>query len=166
MEPILTIQRLEQSEIFMKFKEQQDDYYLAHAFSMFQSLNSKPEWQIGYYSKKEDKIVSFETNPFSILPAQEVFKKSDSIPLLDLKVVDVPFTKALDICNSLMQEKNSAEQITRIILLLQTINDVPTYNITFVTSSLSMLLFKIDAITGKLISNEKKSLMDLGSMAK
>ena len=52
------IQKVESSDEFKKWKTQNEDFFLIHAFSMFEKI-SDIEWQLGYYNKDKDKIVVF-----------------------------------------------------------------------------------------------------------
>jgi len=154
------VNEVESSKEFKGYKEDNKEAYLAHFFCMKDKDVEKGNWQAGYYSKEQDKITVFETNPVKKLPEEEVFKKEDLVKPLIISNVKIEPEEAFEKIDELLKKDYSAEIVTKKIVLLQTL-EKELYNITLITQSLSLINIKIDANTGEFISHEKKSIMSL-----
>jgi len=160
------IAKLEGSKVFKDFLDENPDHYLAHAFMMY----GTDEWQIGYYGKKEDKVVVFmvqEGEDVKRNPAEEVFKKPESkIKELNLEDVKIDLEEAIGIADKLMKEKYPVENVTKTIVIVQNLDKV-VYNLTIVTHTFNIINVKINAGSGEIISESKHSILgDLGYQVK
>lgn len=154
------IEKIEASEEFKKFKKENPDFYLAHAFTMVEKVQQ--DWQVGYYSKTKDMVVVFiVSKTVEMSPEEEVFKKPGKVvKKLDMKKVKLGLEKAIDISNKVMDEKYSAELVNKTIIILQNI-ETEMYNITLVTHTLNIINIKIDAKSGEVLSEARQSIMGL-----
>jgi hypothetical protein len=149
-----------QSELFQSFIKDNDDYYLAHVYTM---LGDKKEgFEIGFYSEKKDKIVVFETNPIKKREEEEAFKEGRTIALLDLSTLKVTFEDALDIAEKARKEKYPSEIIYKSILILQNVG-VQVWNVTLISMAFNIINIKIDAETGEVKESSIHSIMNLGT---
>jgi len=156
----LVIKKLEASSMFKKFKEKHPDFYLVHAFMMVEKGLS--EWQIGYYSKKKDKIVVFDVGKeIQQNPESDVFKKGGSVKKVELDKVKMSFDDALELADKHIKKKYSAESVTKKIFILQKVDNL-MWNVTFVTQAFNLINLKIDAATGKMFHDERTSILKLG----
>jgi hypothetical protein len=120
------------------------------------------KWELGFYSEKADKIVVFETEPkINMRPEEDAFKKEGTIKKLDINKIKLNISKALKICDELVNKKYPHRSITKKIIILQNL-DKQIYNITLVTLSFDILNIRIDAINGEVLSDNIQSIMGLG----
>jgi len=163
------VKKVESSKSFKQFIKSHPDYFLAHCFSMLvegeKEKGAKKQdikWELGYYSLKTDKIVVFETEPkINMRPEEDAFKKEGIIKKLDIAKVKISISKALKVCDELVDKKYPNRSITKKIIILQNL-DKQIYNITLVTLSFDILNIRIDAITGEVLSDNIQSIMGLG----
>ncbi len=145
---------------FLKKTGEKGKYYLAHGFLQLNAeFKPKTTWQIGFYSKKKDKLAVFETNPVTLIGKEDAFKEKGIIN--ELKLPILPTSQAIQTLKELLQKEYSSEQATSTILIVQNIGGQAIYNLTVVTKTFSLLLIHINAITGKVVSHEKRSILDL-----
>lgn len=120
------------------------------------------KWELGYYSKKTDRIVVFETSPkIKKRPEEEAFKRKGSINRLDLNKVRISASQALKKCNELVSKKYSGQSITKKIIILQNIKS-EVYNITLVSRGFNIINTRIDAENGKVTKHNMQSILSLG----
>ncbi len=144
------IGKLESSKIFIEWHNQNTSYYLVHAFVMIDP-KVKQDWQIGYYDKEKDNIVTFDVGKKIVQnPESEVFKKSGIVNKLDLNKVKVDFNKALKISENFVKKHYPAYAISKKIFILQNLEKL-LWNITFISGSFETLNIKIDAVEGKVV---------------
>ena len=142
------VKDLEKSAVFVEFIDENPDYYLINVFSLEEA--GQANWQAGYYSKKDDKIVTFNLKPITRNPPEDVFKKESIVEELELDKVKVPLEKALHTCEKLRKKKYSAHKVAKRLVILQK-KEVPFYNITFITQSFNIINIKLDATSNKII---------------
>jgi len=158
------VKKVESSKAFKSFKKEHQDYFLAHCFAMLVEGEKEKDikWELGYYSEKADKIVVFEIMPkVNMRPEEDAFKKEGTIKKLDIKKVKINLAKALKICDELTNKKYPNRSITKKIIILQNL-EKEMYNITLVTLSFDILNVRVDASTGKILSDNIQSIMGLG----
>jgi len=70
------LSQLEKNKVFIDWKKENSDSYLAHVFRMLDDANVKL-WQFGYYNK-DDSITTFILDGEDVkeIPEQEIFKKN------------------------------------------------------------------------------------------
>ena len=160
----LAVEKLEANPEFLEWKKENKDSFLSYAFTVLEK-DAQPEWQIGYYDRKKDRITSFtfRGSGIAIQPDEEVFKKEDAdVAKLDMKKVKVPLDKAMSYADEFRQKKFSGEEPIKIIAILQNIPKLSiVWNMTYITKSFKMLNMKIDACSGKVVNYDMSSLMDL-----
>lgn len=156
------VKEVESSKAFKQFIKQHKDYFLAHCFTMVSQGEKKFKWELGYYSEKADKLVVFETSPkINMRPEEEAFKKEGSIKKLDLKKVKASVSKALKACEELVAAKYPGKSVTKRIIILQNL-EAQVYNVTLVTLGFDIINIKVDAVTGKALSDNIQNIMSLG----
>ncbi len=156
------MQKLNDWETYKKFTKEYDDYYLAHGFiQLTTQYEPKEDWQIGFYSLKQDNLAVFTIEPLKQLPFEDAFKESGIIdPLPDPSTL-IDLDKVAGLLRHLMGDVYSKEVVSSFIVILQVLNGQVLYNVTAVTLSLSMVIIKIDALSGEILEHKQKSLMDL-----
>ena len=153
---------IEDSKEFKDFIKKNKGYYLVHVFSPRDFANDNV-WQIGYYSRDTDKIVVFENNNDVVLihPPEDALKKEEYIQALDLEKLEVSRVDASTICDEVLKEYYSHEQLNKAIFLLQNLPEFgEVWNITLVTQTFSVINIKINATTGKVVKHHKENPMN------
>ena len=156
-------EKLVKSDAYSKFQEENKGYYLAHGFVQLDSkYNAAKDWQVGFYSKENDNLAVFETNPPEFASFDEAFKEGGVIS--ELKYDSEKFlrtTECLEKAKNLLTEKYIGEITMSVILILQVINNNPTYNLTFITQAFSMITIHVNALSGEITKEVKNSVLDL-----
>ncbi|MBI5389663.1 hypothetical protein HZB01_04780 [Candidatus Woesearchaeota archaeon] len=155
------IAAVEHSSSFLDWKKKNPHFYLVHCFRMINE-GKYEDWQVGYYSKEKDKVVTFALsgNDVSTGGEDEVFKEGGHLMMLDIKRVDVDAKKALEQAEALLTKEYPAQTPKNTILLLQHLKDGQRWTITFITRSFSAITVKVDAISGKIREHSMTSIFD------
>ncbi|MBU0470848.1 MAG: hypothetical protein KKA62_03395 [Nanoarchaeota archaeon] len=159
-----TNSRLENSELFLRWKENHQDSYLSHFFCpLDQNYKLKGSWEIGYYNPKDDKIVVFmlkEDGSFEMKKEDEVFKKpEDKVTGLNLEKVKISYEDALEIFKKNYQTFFPKALLGDGFIVLQNIEEKTLWNFTFVTKSLQFINLKINSEDGKVDSHQTVELV-------
>ena len=161
MEIKSVIKKLDNNKEFKKWKADNKDFYLVHAFKMLDECN-KDEWQIGYYDSKEDKMVTFivEKDDIKMVPEREIFRKEkQEIKKIDLNRIKISLEKILDLAKDFTNKEYCGEKSLKTIILLQNLDIGQVWNITFLTNSFKTLNLKINSENGKILKHELTSLL-------
>lgn len=153
------LERLENSPVFIKWKEKNKDSYLC---SFFNIIGNNEPWRIHFYSKEKDKITSFLMDEaISLEEDSQVFKdKNIKVKELKIKNVSIKNEDALRNVNKIINEKYPNETVNKTIMILQNIDKL-MWNITCITNSLNMVNIKMDARSGNVIEEKLQSLMGM-----
>ena len=154
------ISRLEKSSVFREFRKKHPDAYLAHAFISLEK-GDRSEWQLGYYLKKKDRLVTFfMLDKIKKSPESKIFKEpGKTVRKLNMGGV-ASFARAFTKCMDLQKEKYPSERPAKLLAILQNIDEGTVYNFTLLTPQLKTLNIKIDAATLKVKGHKLSSLMD------
>src|SRR3989344_7597744 len=152
---IENITRLENSELFKEWEKGHRGAHLCGVFMMCKVDEvDNGVWQIDFLLK--NRITSFiMENDIKMIDAQELFNKDSKINELDIKKVKVPLHNAISLATKVIKEKYSNESLEKIIIVLQNY----LWNITYVTSSFSILNFRISTSDGKIIEDKLTPLL-------
>ncbi len=154
-------QALKAIESCEEFKDKPEDSYLAHAFVMTDA--GKEEWQLGWFSPSEDRMISFIVgDKIQRLPPAEVLKDGGKILELKREEVKISPEKALEAAAELRKEHYAVQVPIRTFYLLQCIEDGTVYNITFVTKQLNTINIRVDAGTGEVARHSCAPLVSMG----
>ena len=153
------VENVENSEEFKKIKYQ---IYLCSLFNIVDKTEGN--WQVDYYSVENDKIVSFVVEKDAIKSEEsKIFKEKDAkIAKLDLNEVKIDLKEALKKVNDIHKNKYQNETVNKKIVILQVINK-PLWNITYITAGFNIINFKLNAVSGELISDNISSALSLGT---
>ncbi len=155
------IDDLEQSDEFLKWSSVNPDSYLVHAFAMEEK--GEFEWQIGYFNKKNDRIITFQIDEeeIQVNPESEIFKKDDqAIKPFDREIIKIDVDEALRIADDFQKEKHPNEQPIKTFLIVQNLEVGQVYNITKLTAGFKTLNIKVDTVTGQVVFSEVISVAD------
>lgn len=152
---------LEKSEIFKKFKKDYPEAYLANLFSMIEQNNPKPEWQIGYYDVKKERIITFVIgNEITQNPESEVFRDGGHVTPIELSKIKISLDEAIENAITHQKQKYPIDNPLKKIILIQNLNGHYVYNITFITQTFKTLNIKISSQDGRVIDSKNYSIFD------
>ena len=154
------LKALEQSDDFKVWHKNNKDTYFSYAFNIPQE--NPNDWQIGYYSKKKDKITTFivSGDQIEIKPEEEVFKKEETqVKKIDLGKIKLNLDNALSSADKFQKEKFPKDKSIKTIAILQNIQILGNvWNITYITEAFNTLNMKISAENGKVIEHSFSSI--------
>jgi len=154
------VEELEHSEKFKEFKKENPEAYLASCVIILTG-NNLSEWQVDYYLPKKHKLATFIIREQADLKGEdEIFQKEKTeIKDLRLKDVKVDLDKAMKILEKLRKKKYSGEFTNKTIVILQVLEGKIVWNMTLITSTLKVINVKINAKTGRIISEKLENLL-------
>lgn len=151
------IEKVQNSPVYTEWANQNSGYYLVHLFAM-----TGHDMQVGYYSKEEDKVVTFVIGEeITQNPPEESFKDSGAIPELELDKVKVDMNEAFEEAKSFQEKEYPKETLDSNMIILQNQDGGPIYNITLITKSLNFINIKLSAEDASVITHKKNSILDL-----
>jgi len=135
--------------------------FLADVFLMcnLNELNSG-HWQLDFYNPDTKKIESFRIDKKTpeIAEHSDAFKEPEAIILpLDLKKVTLDFKEALESAKFGLEKYPDSPN--KIIAILQNLNNITTWNISFITKNFFLYNSKINAEAGTIIKETYSSLL-------
>ena len=159
------LKKLEDSTIFKSWFKINPNYYLVHAFLMIDP-QVKPIWQIGYYDKKKDKMITFDVGDEIVQnPESEVFKSSGVVKKLDLNEVKIDYKKAMSIVEKFAKKQYPHYSIDKKIIILQNL-DEQVWNTTFISNSFGTLNIKLNAADGKVFHHNLSKIFSFDEGSK
>ncbi len=143
-------ERLTKSKVFNK------KGFLCSIFAMCDDKQDSPEWQIDFYSKKEDAITSYlMKQDIKIIENSEIFKKENvKIKKLNLEDVKISYEEIPKLTKKFLDK----EKLVKAIIILQQ-NTAPLWNLSYITDSFNLINIKINAENGKILEQTKSSLL-------
>ncbi len=166
MELKAVLKKLKESSEFKEWFKNNNHTYFSYAFTMIEN-NEQADWQIGYYDKKKNKVITFivQEREITIKPEEDIFKKPDmEVKEIDMDKVKLKLDDVLDKADKLHKEKYSKELILKKIVILQNLEDFGNiWNLTFVTQSFSTLNIKIKTDDGKITEHKLAPLFGFES---
>ena len=156
------LKKLKQSKEFKDWNKKKKDTFLSYILMMIDN-NKKTPWQIGYYNKSNDKIITFIVeDEIKMEQEEEIFKiPGMEVKPLDIEKAKIPYDEILKISQEFQKEKYPQELSRKTIAILQNLEQYGNiWNITYVTISFKTLNMKINAENGEIIHHNLQSLMD------
>lgn len=152
--------KLLQTEMYKEFIEHNPDYKLSHFFFV-QENNNFLDQHIGFYSKKDDKVVSFDLLKHKVSEPEDAMKKEGEIPSFDIANVNVDIEKAISISKEVQEKNYSPHSPNKYICILQVLDNVLMWNITIIATTMYMINIRIDAANEKVLKHTAKPIMSL-----
>ena len=160
----LALEKLKQSKQFKDLNKKNKDIYFSYALIMLENNKSGP-WQLGFYQKSTDKIITFivDKDEIKMEKEEDIFKKPGmEVKKVDIEKAKIPYTQILKTAEEFQKKQYSKELVSKTIAILQNINEYGNiWNITGITHSFKTLNMKINAENGKIINHNLESLMSL-----
>jgi len=162
-----TLEKVENSEEYKKFKKDYPDAEICVGFFILDFLSNDNKNSIDY--KDKDKIFTFNIIEDEVKMYEDELMDLPNTPKLE---TIIPETKIeVDELKTIAQEKAHEEGISakfnKIIAVLQTYYDLETkqksqiWNLTCMLDQLIILHILVDSSTGNIIKFQRKSFMDL-----
>lgn len=147
---------LENTSVFKEWKTTHEDAYLVH-FLWF----GTEDVNIGYYEQKADTITTFHCGTeITQTIDTEIFKEEKIIPPLACDKITISLEEAKEIAEKIRKQKYPHDIPTKEIIVLQTLNTTPIYNMSFVTNTCKLITIRIHAETGNIEEERIRPLMD------
>lgn len=158
-----TLAKLTRSAVFKDWHAKNKEYFLAHAFVMLDEAN-KGVWQVGFYSKEKERMVTFIIAGDSVkhTEEQEVLRTEGEIAKLNPEEVKHPIEEALKTAKECLKENYRGEMPVKEFFIIQSAEEHTMFNITYFTQSFKTINVKIDSNTGKIIKHSMQSLAEFG----
>jgi hypothetical protein len=139
--------------------------YLSHFFVLANGkLEPMGDWQVGFYDKKTKEVESFIAS--SEVKAAEKSKplgnEAKDVEKLSLSKIKIGFDEAVSIAKKLHTEKYSSQPPKNAFIIVQSLEGIPTWNITMITITYSTINIKINAETGEIYKHDISSLLYWG----
>lgn len=158
------IEKLEENSEFKKWREENQDAYLAHAFMMMDTANENI-WQIGYYHPKSDTVTTFilEGDDIKISPETNIFKKPGAkVEPLDISKVKIGTIQAVETGEGIMEKEYPKAVPMKMFFIIQNIEEQgPVFNMTFITHDFKAINIRISSETGDVLSHKIESIIDI-----
>lgn len=138
------LSKLQDSEVFRDYQKKNASSYLTNSLYIH-------EWQINYFSPKTNLITSFVIN--SRIAKKSLEAGNKKFPKLNSVKITV------DINAALSTSKVSGTEVTTIIII-QTENSIPVWNISIPTPSLKVINVKVSAETGEVLERSEKNIIE------
>ena len=171
MTPKKPVAHVEGHPIFKEFREAHPRSYLVHLFQLVettpkQGSEGEPGWEVGYYNPDDDQVTVFEVQSDASVtakPSERAYKEEKtSIPPLKLEKVNVSYDQALKKIQSLQCESYPQEKPMKIMVLLQSLDDLGTlWNMTYITQRFKTLNVKINAENGDVVDQKLFSIFEI-----
>ena len=163
------LRRVEGSDEFKNFKDENPDTYLCSAFFVVDFESQSETKQLDYYIPAKEKIASFLVDGNIKFNVDNIFQKNNQ-PLKEIsRSFDVDFSKAVNIAKENLEILNIKEkdetgkkgslQLNKVIAILQKLNEEQIWNLTCMIGGTNMILMHINAENGDVTKMDKANLM-------
>ena len=156
--------KLKQSIQFKDLSNKNKGINFSYALIMFDSNKDVP-WQLGFYNKSKDKMITFivDKDEIKMEKEEEIFKKPGmEVNPLEIKKAKIPYNEILKKAEDFQKKRYSKELVSKTIAILQNLEEYGNiWNITFVTHSFNTLNMKINPENGEIVHHSLNSLMDI-----
>ncbi|MBN2112099.1 hypothetical protein JW707_03285 [Candidatus Woesearchaeota archaeon] len=156
--------KLEKDSEFRKWRKENKDCFLAHAFMMMDKANENI-WQVGYYHPKTDTITTFiiEGDDIKICPEANIFKRPDAkVEPLDISKVKIGTIQAVETGEGVMEKDYPKANPIKMFFIVQALpEEGHVFNMTFITQDFKTVNIRISAETGNVLSHKVESILDI-----
>ena len=155
------LSNLEKTDTFKKWKSTHKNSFLSSFF-----IVDTQGWQLAFYSPSNKKMSTFLKDRL-VQADSAIFKlKGEKVEELNLEEVKIDIEQAYEIADKELEEKHPGYKPNKKIIVLQKLDGIAIWNITYLTTSFYIYNVKIDAsnkkitfedFTSALYSNPKKN---------
>ncbi len=159
------LELLKESDIYREWSKEHRHCEVSYAFTTV-TATEYADWQIGYYNPNDESISTFIVTSGNITKehSDQIFKDPDGkVHFLDFKKVNLSEERVFEIVDEELKKKYKHEQVTKTILLLQTIDEFGTiWNVTVISTLFNAINIKIDAHDGTIKHSAISNLLTYG----
>jgi len=163
MELNQAFEKLKKSKEFRDLNKKTQDIYFSYALIMLENDKSG-SWQLGFYHKSTDKMITFIVNKDEIRmeKEEEIFKKPGmNVNPLEIEKAKISHNEILKKAEGFHKKMYPNELVSKKIAILQNLEERgDIWNITFVMRSFKTLNMKINPENGEIVDHSLDSLMD------
>lgn len=154
------LKNLQKVKEFKDFKKKNPKAYLASCVVVIDD-KKVGDWQIDFYLPKKHKMATFVVKDIVEFKGEDdIFQKEKAeVKGLRLDDVKIGFDKMLKLLEGFRKKDYSGDFPNKTIAVLQTIEDYPVWNLTLLTATLKVLNVKINAVDGKVISDNIENFL-------
>ncbi len=177
------VESVEKSGEFSDWRKTNGSAYLTSLFVMVKDLarlesedGNATEWLLSYYDEDDDTFTTFSSLGVKRAAKEQAFKKGKTLPMLNASVVKVDVQDSVQAAEEVRGSKYKGEGVSSLIAILQPLSaeeifdgigkakkiagPIPVWNLTYITTSYNIINVKIDAETGKVLSDRMSGVMD------
>ena len=147
--------------LFRSWHSKHGDFFLAHAFMMLDKEN-EGIWQFGFYNPSEKKMTTFILDKSSVekTSSEGILETGSPISELDPSSIVISAPDALKKADDRFISEYKRELPLKKFFIIQVVDSIPVFNITYFTQSFKTVNIKIDAREGKLVNESIQSLVE------
>jgi hypothetical protein len=157
------LKNLQKDKLFKDWVSHNDGVFLSHFFCQIdKDLNSKSNWEVGYYNPTHNKIAVFTQidNKFIIKPEDEVFKKEmDQVEKLELDKIKLSYDDAGKTFLVELPKLFPNELLGDGFIVLQELGGKALWNFTLITKTMKFVNIKINASSNEVESHQSVELV-------
>ncbi len=148
------LKSLEQADAFKKWKAEHENAFLSSFF-----IVDAQGWQLAFYTPGNKKMSTFLKDRL-VQADSAIFKlKEEKVEELDLEEVKIDLEQAYEIADKELEEKHPGYKPNKKIVVLQKLDGIPIWNITYLTISFYIYNIKIDAANKKITFEDFSSAL-------
>lgn len=153
------LKELKDLKDFKNFKKENSNAYLASCIVIIDGKNIG-DWQVDYYQPVKHKMTTFTLKDKIELKGEDNIFQKEKVEIKELKLSEVKtgLDKMLKIVEDLRKKKYPGDFSNKVIAVLQNQDGKVIWNVTNLTSTLKVWNVKIDAKSGKIISEKMENV--------
>lgn len=152
-----------EAERIIHSKLENKEVYLTSFMTQIKEKEEKPKWLLHFYNQIEDNMYTYDYETKELKGPEEVFKEEEFVPELLLEEINISYEKSIE---KAFENALPEKEFLKIIVLLQTIEEKPVWNFTFMNKTYHALNVRIDATNGNIIKKEAFELFSFGNNKK
>ncbi|OGJ18536.1 hypothetical protein A3K73_04980 [Candidatus Pacearchaeota archaeon RBG_13_36_9] len=154
-----TLEQIEKSEAFSKFKKKNEKAFLCAGFFVIDYESGGEQQQLDYCIGENEIYTFVLESAISIKKAETIEGQKTNMPPIE-KNMDVDLDDAEKILGEKVKEEKIDKKIAKIIAVLQVYENHQIWNLNCVLEGLEILRCHIDCKTGEVLKFERKNMMD------
>lgn len=176
------IESVENSREFSEWRKTNSSAHLSSLFVMVKDIErlerdaGSNEWLLSYYDNEDDTFTTFSSLGGQRAAKEQAFKKGKTLPGLNTASVKAEVWDSVRAAEEVRSKKYKGEGASSIIAILQPLSGeeifgaagkskkiagpIPVWNLTYITTSYNIINVKVDAGTGRVLSDTVSGVMD------
>jgi len=151
------LEKIENSSEFKKLKKEDSSVFLSGGYFVFDYESGSETMQIDFFGKEG--LTSFELNNNEVLAKKQETQKHEKFSEINARNIKLELQDAVDIAKK-EAEKSGIRQFTKIIAVLQMLDDSEAWNLTCM-AGLKLFRIYVSARSSLVLKQETLNLFDL-----